>query len=99
MPGRSRYYATATTLDGYATGVLIAHQMALPIKVGGNPDHPGSRGAASANLQASILTLYDPRRAQSIVGNGQIDTWEGLSQRFTSVVIGCSRAAARVCGC
>jgi MoCo/4Fe-4S cofactor protein with predicted Tat translocation signal len=78
VPGRSRYYATATTLEGYATGVLIAHQMARPIKVEGNPDHPASLGAASGIMQATILGLYDPRRAQSIVGNGQIDTWESF---------------------
>jgi MoCo/4Fe-4S cofactor protein with predicted Tat translocation signal len=78
VPGRSRYYATATTLDGYATGVLVAHQMARPIKIEGNPDHPASLGAASAAMQATILTLYDPRRAQSVLGNGQIDTWESF---------------------
>ena len=78
VPGRSRYYATATTQDGYATGVLVAHQMARPVKVEGNPDHPASLGGASAIMQATILTLYDPRRAQSIVGNGQIDTWESF---------------------
>ena len=77
-PGRSRYYATATTFEGYATGVLVAHQMARPVKVEGNPDHPASLGAASAAMQATILGLYDPRRAQSIVGNGQIDTWESF---------------------
>jgi molybdopterin-containing oxidoreductase family iron-sulfur binding subunit len=78
VPGRSRYYATATTLDGYASGVLIAHQMARPLKVEGNPDHPASLGAASGIMQATILGLYDPRRAQSILGNGQIDTWESF---------------------
>jgi MoCo/4Fe-4S cofactor protein with predicted Tat translocation signal len=82
VPGRSRYYATATTREGYATGVLVAHQMARPIKVEGNPDHPASLGAASAIMQATILTLYDPRRAQLIIGNGQIDTWE----RFVTVL-------------
>jgi molybdopterin-containing oxidoreductase family iron-sulfur binding subunit len=78
VPGRWRYYATATTLDGYATGVLIAHQMARPTKVEGNPDHPASLGAASGIMQGTILGLYDPRRAQSIIGNGQIDTWEAF---------------------
>src|SRR5581483_4083867 len=53
IPGRNRYYTTATTQDGYAAGVLIAHQMARPIKVEGNPDHPASLGAASAIMQAS----------------------------------------------
>jgi MoCo/4Fe-4S cofactor protein with predicted Tat translocation signal len=78
VPGRSRYYATAATQEGYATGVLIAHQMARPVKVEGNPDHPASLGAASAIMQASILGLYDPRRAQTIVGRGQIDSWQNL---------------------
>jgi MoCo/4Fe-4S cofactor protein with predicted Tat translocation signal len=78
VPGRNRFFASAVTLDGYATGVLVAHQMARPIKVEGNPDHPASLGASSAIMQASILQLYDPRRAQTIVGNGQISTWEAF---------------------
>ncbi len=78
VPGRNSYYASALTEDGYATGVLVAHQMARPIKVEGNPDHPASLGAASAIMQASILQLYDPRRAQTIFGAGQIATWEGF---------------------
>jgi molybdopterin-containing oxidoreductase family iron-sulfur binding subunit len=78
VPGRNRYYATAVTRDGYAEGVLIAHQMARPIKVEGNPDHPASLGAAGPIAQASILGLYDPQRAQTIVGRGQIDSWQSV---------------------
>jgi molybdopterin-containing oxidoreductase family iron-sulfur binding subunit len=78
IPGRNRYYATAISQNGYAAGVLIAHQMARPIKVEGNPDHPASLGAASAIMQASILELYDPRRMQSIVGAGSIATWQSF---------------------
>ncbi len=78
VPGRSRYFATATTQAGYAAGVLIEHRSARPVKVEGNPEHPASLGAASAIMQASILELYDPRRAQTILGQGQIDSWEHL---------------------
>lgn len=84
VPGRNRYYTGATLQDGYATGVLVAHQMARPIKVEGNPDHPASLGAASAAMQASILELYDPRRAQTLFGDGRITTWQG----FVSVLYG-----------
>jgi molybdopterin-containing oxidoreductase family iron-sulfur binding subunit len=66
------------TQSGYAAGVLVTHQMARPIKIEGNPDHPASLGAASAIMQASILQLYDPRRAQTLTGKGQIATWESL---------------------
>ena len=78
VPGRDRFFATAVTQSGFGTGVLVTHQMARPIKVEGNPDHPASLGAASAIMQASILQLYDPRRAQLVVGNGQIATWESF---------------------
>ena len=78
VPGRQRYYATAHTRDGYAEGVLLAHEMARPIKVEGNPDHPASLGAAGAITQASILSLYNPRRAQTVVGPDQISSWEGF---------------------
>ena len=78
VPGRPRYFATATTQAGYAAGVLIEHRSERPVKVEGNPEHPASLGAASAIMQASILELYDPRRAQTIVGQGQIDSWEHL---------------------
>jgi len=78
VPGQAKAYATATTERGYATGVLVAHQMGRPIKVEGNPDHPASRGAASAIIQASILGLYDPHRSQSLLHQGQIVPWEAF---------------------
>src|SRR5579871_1965289 len=84
VPGRNRYFTGATIQDGCATGVLVAHQMARPIKVEGNPDHPASLGAASATMQASILDLYDPRRAQTLFGDGHISTWES----FVSMLYG-----------
>ncbi|MFZ0500212.1 MAG: 4Fe-4S dicluster domain-containing protein [Steroidobacteraceae bacterium] len=79
VAGRARYYATATSLEGYGSGVLIEHQMGRPIKVEGNPDHPASLGATSVIGQASILSLYDPYRAQALTHQGAIATWEGLA--------------------
>ena len=79
VPGRARFYATAISQQGYGSGVLIAHRMGRPIKVEGNPDHPASLGATSAIGQASILSLYDPYRAQALSRRGSIATWEGLA--------------------
>ncbi|HEX7970420.1 MAG TPA: TAT-variant-translocated molybdopterin oxidoreductase, partial [Stellaceae bacterium] len=83
VPGRARYFATATTLEGYATGVMLEHQMGRPIKVEGNPDHPASLGATSAIAQATILGLYDPYRAQAVARRGQVESW----QAFVTAVI------------
>jgi molybdopterin-containing oxidoreductase family iron-sulfur binding subunit len=102
VPGRARYYATATSLDGYGSGVLIEHQMGRPIKVEGNPDHPASLGATSAIGQASILSLYDPYRAQALTQRGAIATWEGLAtavlERRTQLLAGKGEKLALLTG-
>jgi MoCo/4Fe-4S cofactor protein with predicted Tat translocation signal len=73
-PGSLRHYATATTLGGIATGVLVTHADARPIKIEGNPDHPASLGATSAFDQAALLQLYDPDRMASVTRAGIIAT-------------------------
>jgi molybdopterin-containing oxidoreductase family iron-sulfur binding subunit len=65
IPGRPLYYATAMTLGGYATGLLVESHLGRPTKIEGNELHPASLGATDAFAQASILSLYDPDRSQS----------------------------------
>ncbi|MGE5261969.1 MAG: TAT-variant-translocated molybdopterin oxidoreductase [Acidobacteriota bacterium] len=85
-PGKPLYYASATTLGGYATGILVESHTGRPTKIEGNPDHPASLGATDAFTQASILTLYDPDRSQVVTLNGQNQTYDSfLSQLRTAV--------------
>ena len=65
--------------SGYGIGLIVESHEGRPIKIEGNPDHPASLGATDVFAQASLLTLYDPDRAQTISQNGQIATWDGLS--------------------
>jgi MoCo/4Fe-4S cofactor protein with predicted Tat translocation signal len=75
IPGRPLFFATAMTLGGVATGLLVESHEGRPTKVEGNPDHPGSLGATDLYAQASLLTLYDPDRSQSIMQLGEIRPW------------------------
>ncbi|HEV7921663.1 MAG TPA: TAT-variant-translocated molybdopterin oxidoreductase [Thermoanaerobaculia bacterium] len=75
VPGKPMYFASAITLSGYATGVLVESHMNRPTKIEGNPDHPSSLGASDAWTQASILNLYDPDRSQVVRKIGDISTW------------------------
>jgi len=70
VPGRALHYATASTLDGYATGILVESHEGRPTKIEGNPTHPASLGACSATEQALLLQLYDPRRVQTVTRRG-----------------------------
>ena len=63
-------FATASVLGGFASGVLVRHDAARPIKVEGNPAHPASLGATDAISQAEILGFYDPDRAAGIARAG-----------------------------
>jgi MoCo/4Fe-4S cofactor protein with predicted Tat translocation signal len=80
IPGQPKFYATAFTLGGYASPILVESHMFRPTKVEGNPQHPASLGGTDVYAQASILDLYDPDRAQNITYLGDVRSWNGLME-------------------
>src|ERR1700685_1856802 len=75
IPGKPQYYATAVTLGGYASPVLVESHLGRPTKIEGNNLHPASLGGTDIFTQASILGLYDPDRSQSVVSMGDQRSW------------------------
>jgi molybdopterin-containing oxidoreductase family iron-sulfur binding subunit len=73
--GRPNFYATAFTLGGYATPLLVTSREFRPIKIEGNDRHQASLGGTDVYAQASILNLYDPDRAQNVTNLGEITNW------------------------
>jgi molybdopterin-containing oxidoreductase family iron-sulfur binding subunit len=92
IPGKPLYYATAMTLAGASMGLLVETHMGRPVKVEGNPQHPAVPpmriyaneathesmrvGATDAFAQATVLSLYDSDRSQTVLKQGQINTWD-----------------------
>src|SRR5213593_3917401 len=83
-PGKGLYFATAFSLGGIATPLLVRSNEGRPTKIEGNPDHPNNRnsdpndkGSTATDIftQASILTLYDPDRSQTPVFRGETRPW------------------------
>jgi MoCo/4Fe-4S cofactor protein with predicted Tat translocation signal len=72
IPGKPLFFATTMALDGVGAGLLAESHEGRPTKLEGNPDHPSSVGATDLFGQATILTMYDPDRSQSITYLGQI---------------------------
>ena len=75
IPGKPLFYATSMTDRGVAIGLLVESHMGRPTKVEGNPDHPGSLSSSNIFCQASVLTLWDPDRSQTVLREGRISDW------------------------
>ena len=84
VPGKALFFATAATVAGVATPLLIRSNEGRPTKAEGNPDHPinrsadaNDRGSSATDVfaQASILGLYDPDRSQTVTFREEIRTW------------------------
>ncbi len=78
VPGKPLFFATAVPMGGIAEGVLVESHMGRPTKIEGNPEHPASLGATRAVTQASVLTLYDPDRSQTMTHLGEISSWDAF---------------------
>src|SRR5579862_1053825 len=78
IPGRPQYYASAVTLGGYASPVLVESHLGRPTKIEGNDQHPASQGGTDIFTQASLLGMYDPDRSQTVSYLGDIRSWASL---------------------
>ncbi|MGA8620678.1 MAG: TAT-variant-translocated molybdopterin oxidoreductase [Candidatus Sulfotelmatobacter sp.] len=78
IPGRPMFYATAMTLGGYASPLLVESHLGRPTKIEGNDQHPASLGGTDIFAQASILGMYDPDRSQSVTSLGDQRSWQSF---------------------
>ena len=78
IPGKSLFFATAMPFGGIGRGLLVESHEGRPTKIEGNPDHPESLGASNVFMQAAILNLYDPDRAQVVTHAGEPSDWSSF---------------------
>ena len=83
--GLPRYYATSVTFDGFAQPVIATTYSGRPTKLDGNPDHPVTKGRSDIFMQASILGLYDPDRAQAPTRRGEPATWKDVAAAISTL--------------
>jgi MoCo/4Fe-4S cofactor protein with predicted Tat translocation signal len=98
VPGKALFFATAAPILGVATPVLVRSNEGRPTKIEGNSLHPSNRppdipaddpireirGITATDIftQASILSLYDPDRSQTLTYREDIRTWTAFVGEF-----------------
>ena len=77
-PGVANFYAS-TFYDGHDyASVLVKTREGRPIKIEGNDMSAISRGATSARVQSSVLSLYDGARLNGPLAKGNPTTWKNV---------------------
>ncbi len=79
IPGVAQYYATGTSLNGRAVGLLVEAHEGRPTKIEGNPGSEQAgwirTGGTSAQHQALLLNLYDPQRLRIPMNGAKASSW------------------------
>jgi molybdopterin-containing oxidoreductase family iron-sulfur binding subunit len=82
VPGEALYYAS-TYYDGNEyNSILLKVRDGRPIKIEGNDLSTISKGATSARVQASILSLYDPDRIMKPLIKQNVADWEEVNKQI-----------------
>ena len=80
IPGISNYYASTYVSDGDVVPVVVKQREGRPIKIEGNTLSPLTEGGTSAQVQASVLDLYDTSRLRYPMASGKEATFEVIDK-------------------
>lgn len=85
-PGLPMYYASVYAHRNVAYGAVVKTREGRPIKVKGNEQHPVNCGTANAEMQASLLSLYDPDRIRRAKIEGSQVTYDAAVSKISSAI-------------
>jgi len=80
VPGVSNYYASTYIMDGDAVPVVVKQREGRPIKIEGNDLSSLTEGGTSAQVQSSVLDLYDTARLRYPMANRKEATFEAIDK-------------------
>jgi MoCo/4Fe-4S cofactor protein with predicted Tat translocation signal len=85
-PGIPNYYASSYVQGGDYASILVKTVEGRPIKIEGNSLSPVSKGALTAQMHASLLSLYDNDRLRTPSKAGKDITWEDLDKEVSAAL-------------
>lgn len=83
-PGVANYYASTYMSEGDAIPVVVKQREGRPIKIEGNELSSLTQGGTSAQVQSSVLDLYDTTRLRYPIAKGKEATFEAIDKMIAS---------------
>ena len=95
-PGVPGYYASSYINGSDYCSIVVKTREGRPIKIEGNELSAVSGGGTSAQVEASILSLYDKERLQNPTKNGNPVTWDDLDKEVMAQLAEISTAGGQI---
>lgn len=83
-PGIPNYYASTYVNGGDYCSVVVKVRDGRPIKLDGNALSSVTKGGTSAQVEASVLSLYDNYRLRGPKKGGENSDWDSIDGEITS---------------
>ena len=84
VPGVPDFYASTFIDGGEAVPVVVKTREGRPIKIEGNEKSTLTRGASTARIQASVLSLYDTARLRGPYLDSKQSTYDNIDRTIAS---------------
>ncbi len=87
-PTIPNYYASTYIDGGDYCSIVVKTREGRPIKINGNDFSQVTYGGTNAQVQASVLSLYDKQRLEGPVAKGKAVSWDDLDQTISQQLRG-----------
>jgi MoCo/4Fe-4S cofactor protein with predicted Tat translocation signal len=96
-PSVANYYASTYTNGGDYCSIVVKTREGRPIKIEGNTLSNVTKGGTSAQVEASVLSLYDNARLRfPRVGDNKKATWDELDMEVSDKLRGISLSGGKI---
>ena len=83
-PGIPNYYASSYVAGGDYASVVVKTREGRPIKIEGNKLSSITQGGVNAQIEASVLSLYDQERLKGPMKDGKSVSWTDLDKEVVA---------------
>jgi molybdopterin-containing oxidoreductase family iron-sulfur binding subunit len=92
----ANYYASSYINGGDYCSIVVKVREGRPIKIDGNTLSNVTKGGTSAQVEASVLSLYDNARSRGPKVSGEKIHWEDLDKQVIDKLTGVSVAGGKI---